>query len=84
MHSFPNVDEVDRYITERLLIAGSDQPSIFTPGNRLILSVPRNSTPDKHICDNAMLAAYSAGETIISRQIIEAVAENLDFCHNGH
>src|SRR5436190_1580357 len=31
MHAFPTVEEVDRYITERLLIAGSADPSVFTP-----------------------------------------------------
>src|SRR5438132_8703506 len=32
MHEFPTVEEVDRYITERLIIAGAEQPNIFTPG----------------------------------------------------
>ncbi len=85
MHSFPNVDEVDRYITERLLIAGSDQPSIFTPGAvdfifKCSEGIPRQIN---NICDNAMLAAYSAGETVITRQIIEGVAENLDLLPNN-
>src|ERR1035437_289432 len=80
MHSFPNVEEVDRYITERLLIAGSDQPNIFTPGAVDFIfqcseGIPRNIN---NLCDNAMLAAYSAGEQVISRQIIEEVADNLD------
>jgi general secretion pathway protein A len=80
MHPFPNVDEVDRYITERLMIAGSDQPSIFTPGAvdfifKCSEGIPRQIN---NICDNAMLAAYSAGELAIGREIIEAVAENLD------
>lgn len=80
MHPFPNVEEVDRYITERLLIAGSDQPNIFTPGAVDFIfqcseGIPRNIN---NLCDNAMLAAYSAGEQVIGRQIIEEVAENLD------
>ena len=80
MHAFPNVEEVDRYITERLLIAGSDQPNVFTPGAVDFIfqcseGIPRNIN---NICDNAMLAAYSAGEQVIGRQIIEEVAENLD------
>ncbi len=80
IHSFPNVEEVDRYITERLLIAGSDQPNIFTPGAVDFIyqcseGIPRNIN---NLCDNAMLAAYSAGEQMIGRQIIEEVAENLD------
>lgn len=80
MHAFPSVEEVDRYITERLMIAGSEQPNIFTPGAvdfifQCAEGIPRQIN---NICDNAMLAAYSAGEQVIGRQIIEAVAENLD------
>ncbi len=80
MHSFPNVEEVDRYITERLLIAGSDQPKVFTPDAVEFIfqcseGIPRNIN---NICDNAMLTAYAAGERLIGRKIIEDVAENLD------
>ena len=80
MHAFPSVEEVDRYITERLLIAGAEQPNIFTPGAVDFIfqcseGIPRNIN---NICDNAMLAAYSAGEQVIGRQIIEEVADNLD------
>ncbi len=80
IHSFPNVEEVDRYITERLLIAGSAQPKVFTPDAVDFIyqcseGIPRNIN---NLCDNAMLAAYSAGEQIIGRQIIEEVADNLD------
>jgi hypothetical protein len=80
MHAYPNVEEVDRYITERLLIAGSEQPNIFTPGAVDFIfqcseGIPRNIN---NLCDNAMLAAYADGEQVIGRQIIEEVAENLD------
>lgn len=80
MHSFPNVEEVDRYITERLLIAGSEQPNIFTPGAVDFIFQCSDGIPRQinNICDNALLAAYSAGEQVIGRQIIETVAENLD------
>lgn len=80
MHSFPTVEEVDRYITERLLIAGSEQPSVFTPGAVDFIFQCSEGIPRQinNLCDNAMLAAYSAGEQIIGRQIIEKVAENLD------
>ncbi len=80
MHAFPNVDEVERYITERLLIAGSDQPNIFTPGAVDFIYQCSEGIPRKinNLCDNAMLAGYAAGEHIIGRQIIEDVAENLD------
>jgi general secretion pathway protein A len=80
MHAFPSVEEVDRYITERLLIAGSSDPNVFTPGAVDLIyqcseGIPRNIN---NICDNAMLAAYSAGEQTIGRKIIEEVADNLD------
>lgn len=80
MHSFPNVEEVDRYITERLMIAGSEQPKVFTPDAVEFIfqcseGIPRNIN---NLCDNAMLTAYAAGERLIGRKIIEEVAENLD------
>jgi general secretion pathway protein A len=80
MHSLPNVDEVERYVTERLLIAGSEQPNVFTPGAIDFLFQCSEGIPRQinNICDNAMLTAYAAGEMIIGRQIIEDVADNLD------
>jgi hypothetical protein len=80
MHQLPNVDETERYITERLLIAGSDQPNVFTPGAVDFIYQCSEGIPRQinNICDNAMLAGYAAGEQIIGRQIIEDVAENLD------
>lgn len=80
MHPLPNVGEVERYITERLLIAGSEQPNIFTPGAvdyifQCAEGIPRQIN---NLCDNAMLTAYAAGEQIIGRRVIEEVAENLD------
>ncbi len=80
MHALPDVDETERYITERLLIAGSEQPNIFTPGAIDFLFQCSEGIPRQinNICDNALLAAYAAGEQIVSRQIIENVAENLD------
>lgn len=80
MHPFPNVEEVDRYITERLMIAGSEQPNVFTPGAVDFIFQCSEGIPRQinNLCDNAMLAAYSAGEQVIGRQIVEAVAENLD------
>lgn len=80
MHALPNVDEIERYITERLLIAGSDQPNIFTPGAIDFIYQCSEGIPRQinNLCDNAMLAAYAAGEQIIGRQTIEEVADNLD------
>jgi hypothetical protein len=80
MHQLPNVDETERYITERLLIAGSDQPNMFTPGAIDFIFQCSEGIPRQinNICDNALLAGYAAGEQIIGRQIIEEVADNLD------
>lgn len=80
MHALPNVEEIERYITERLLIAGSDQPNIFTPGAIDFIFQCSEGIPRQinNLCDNAMLAAYASGEQIIGRQIIEEVADNLD------
>jgi len=80
MHAFPNVGEVERYITERLMIAGSSDPNVFTPGAIDFIfqcseGIPRNIN---NLCDNAMLTAYSNGELTIGRHIIEEVAGNLD------
>ncbi len=80
MHAFPNVGEVERYITERLMIAGSKDPNVFTPGAIDLIfqcseGIPRNIN---NLCDNAMLAAYSNGESAVGRHIIEEVADNLD------
>lgn len=80
MHSLPNVDEVERYMTERLLIAGSEQPNIFTPGAIDLIFQCSEGIPRQinNICDNALISAYAAGEQIIGRQLIEEVADNLD------
>lgn len=80
MHALPSVDEVERYITERLLIAGADEPSIFTPGATDFIFQCSEGIPRliNNLCDNAMLAAYAAGEQVIGRAVIEEVADNLD------
>ena len=80
MHTLPDVDEIERYITERLLIAGTDQPNIFTPGAIDFIFQCSEGIPRQinNLCDNAMLAAYAAGDQIIGRQVIEEVADNLD------
>lgn len=85
MHSLPSVDEMERYITERLLIAGSDQPNIFTPGAVDFIFQCSEGIPRQinNLCDNALLAAYAAGDQIVGRAVIEEVADNLDLLpHN--
>jgi general secretion pathway protein A len=76
----PNVDETDRYITSRLLVAGAERIDLFSPDAidyifRCSEGIPRNIN---NLCDNALLAGYAAGETSIGRSIIQEVAETFD------
>jgi len=76
----PNVEETDRYITSRLLVAGAEHTDIFSPAAidfifRCSEGIPRNIN---NLCDNALLAGYAAGETIVGREIIEDIAETFD------
>jgi general secretion pathway protein A len=76
----PSVEETDRYVTSRLLVAGAERIDLFTPNAidyifRCSEGIPRNIN---NLCDNALLAGYAAGETSIDRSIIEEVAETFD------
>jgi general secretion pathway protein A len=76
----PNVEETDRYITSRLLVAGAERTDIFTPESvdfifRCSDGIPRNIN---NLCDNALLAGYAAGDITIGRSIIEDVADTFD------
>ena len=76
----PTVEETDRYITSRLLVAGAERTDIFSSSAidyiyRCTEGIPRNIN---NLCDNAMLAGYATGDLTISRAIIEEVAESLD------
>ena len=76
----PNVEETDRYITSRLLVAGAERTEIFSADAidyifRCSAGIPRNIN---NLCDNALLAGYAAGEPTISREVIEEVAETFD------
>jgi len=76
----PNVEETDRYITSRLLVAGAERTDVFSPAAvdyifRCSEGIPRNIN---NLCDNALLAGYAAGETTIGRSIIEDIAETFD------
>lgn len=80
MPAIMSVQDVRRYITERLFIAGSEQPNIFSPYAIDFIYQCSQGIPRliNNLCDNAMIAAYAAGEQVIGRSVIEAVAENLD------
>jgi general secretion pathway protein A len=76
----PNVEETDRYITSRLLVAGAENTDVFSPEAvdyiyRCSAGIPRNVN---NLCDNALLAGYAAGEAKIQRDLIEEVAETFD------
>jgi general secretion pathway protein A len=76
----PNVEETDRYITSRLLVAGAERTDVFAPGAidyifRCSEGIPRNIN---NLCDNALLAGYAAGEITVGREIIEDIAETFD------
>jgi len=76
----PNVEETDRYITSRLLVAGAERTDVFSPSAidyiyRCSEGIPRNIN---NLCDNAMLAGYAAGETTIDRSTIEEIADIFD------
>ena len=81
----PNVEETDRYITSRLLVAGAERTDIFSTGAidyifRCSEGIPRNIN---NLCDNALLAGYAAGEPTIAREVIEEVAETFDMLPSG-
>ena len=76
----PNVEETDRYITSRLLVAGAERTEIFSSAAldyifRCSDGIPRSIN---NLCDNALLAGYAAGERVIGASIIEEVADTFD------
>ena len=78
--ALPTVEETDRYITSRLLVAGAARTDIFSAAAidyiyRCTEGIPRNIN---NLCDNALLAGYAAGTLTIGCEIIEEVAESLD------
>jgi len=78
--TLPNAEETERFIVSRLLVAGAERTELFSPAAidyifRCSDGVPRNIN---NLCDNALLAGYAAGENVISRAIIEEVAETFD------
>lgn len=78
--ALPNVEETDRYITSRLLVAGAERTDIFSSTAidyiyRCTDGIPRNIN---NLCDNALLAGYAAGDLTIGPAIIQEVADTLD------
>jgi general secretion pathway protein A len=76
----PNIEETERYITSRLLVAGAERTAIFSPSAidyifRCSDGIPRTIN---NLCDNALLAGYAAGESTIDRSIVEEIAGTFD------
>jgi len=76
----PSIEETERYITSRLLVAGAERTAIFSPAAidyifRCSDGIPRSIN---NLCDNALLAGYAAGEATIGRSIVEEVADTFD------
>jgi general secretion pathway protein A len=81
----PNVEETERYISSRLLVAGAERTDIFSPGAidyifRCSEGIPRQIN---NLCDNSLLTGFSAGEETIGRAIIEEVADQFDMLPRG-
>src|SRR6266576_2976208 len=77
--ALPNVDETTHYIKSRLQVAGANR-EIFSPGAvdyifRCTSGIPRSIN---NVCDNAMLNGFAAGDHMISRSLIQEVAETFD------
>jgi general secretion pathway protein A len=76
----PNIEETERYVKARLLVAGAARTDIFSPGAidyifRCAAGIPRQIN---NLCDNAMLTGYASGLHTISRACIEEVADTFD------
>lgn len=80
MPVLPNIDEVTRYITERLMLAGSSQKNIFTQDAIDFVYQCSEGIPRliNNLCDNALIAAFAANEKKVTREMVEEVAANLD------
>ena len=80
LKALPNVEETAQYISSRLKVAGADQLDIFSPGAvdyifRCTAGIPRAVN---NLCDNALLNGFAAGNQIISKAMIQEVAETFD------
>ena len=76
----PNIEETERYVKARLLVAGAARTDIFSPGAidyifRCAAGIPRQIN---NLCDNALLAGFASGLHTISRACIEEVADTFD------
>lgn len=80
MPQLASIDELRRYITERLNIAGAANANIFSPDAFDFIFQCSNGIPRiiNNLCDNAMIAAFANDDPFITKATVETVAENLD------
>jgi general secretion pathway protein A len=76
----PNIEETERYVKARLLVAGAARTDIFSPGAidyifRCAAGIPRQIN---NLCDNALLTGYASELHTIPRAVIEDVADTFD------
>jgi type II secretory pathway predicted ATPase ExeA len=79
IRALPTVEETHQYIKTRLKVAGANR-EIFSPGAvdyifRCTSGIPRAIN---NVCDNAMLNGFANSEPMISRAMIQEVAETFD------
>lgn len=82
----PDVDETERYIVSRLLVAGASHTDLFSREAidyifRCSEGIPRTIN---NLCDNALLTGFAAGEMKIGSSIIEEVADTFDLLPRGY
>jgi hypothetical protein len=80
IEALPNTEETGNYIRHRLEMAGAERTDIFTPESldfiyRCTEGIPRNIN---NLCDNSLLAGFSAEAQTIYRDIVEEVANAFD------
>jgi general secretion pathway protein A len=81
----PSIEETERYIASRLLAAGAERTDIFTPAAvdfvfRCSEGIPRQIN---NLCDNALLAGFAAESEVVTRDIVEEVADTFDLLPNA-
>jgi type II secretory pathway predicted ATPase ExeA len=74
------LEETQGYIEERLRIAGSDNPDIFTPEavatvHRYARGIPRVTNL---LCEHALVSSFADQKNPVSAEIVEEVARDFD------
>ena len=75
-----SLEETHRYVAERLRVAGSDGRQIFAPeaieaAHRYSEGIPRVINI---LCEDSLISAFADHKPLVSRQMVEAVARELE------